>query len=489
MKLAFIGSGIGSLTTALLLSKEGFTIDIYEAESEPGGRLRYLQRGPYKIDAGPTIVLLPEMLLSILEQGGIARQELDLIKCDPLYQICFPDGTSYVKYPDVNRQKEELLRVFPQDVRYFEQFMKDMKQHYEIGDAMFLNRSFSRRSSAFHPKMLHSLFKLKAYQSVRQRAASYFSNEKLIDAYSLQTLYIGGDPMSSPGLYSLIPYSEHAHGLYYLKKGYAGLASLLKSVLEERGVRFHFNELINKIDYDASGVKGVRSEAREETYDKVIFNGELPRLYDLLGHMKKRAPSFIPSSGCFLLYYGLSTHYENKMTHQFFLPEQFLYHMKQVFKTKELPTNPSFYTFYPSAIDSTLAPEGHSVLYVLVPVPSGDGVDWEREKERFASMIEEQIEQRAFPEFKKHIVWRDVKTPLDAKADGLFEGGSFGIAPVLKQSGMFRPQMKPLPIDGLYAVGASIHPGGGIPIVMQGAKLLADEMMQKPAQWGRGELG
>ena len=73
-------------------------------------------------------------------------------------------------------------------------------------------------------------------------------------------------------------------------------------------------------------------------------------------------------------------------------------------------------------------------------------------------------------------------TPEDARQDGLYEGGSFGIAPILLQSGVFRPQLKPFDLDNVYVVGASTHPGGGIPIVMQGAKLLADYLNEESLQ-------
>ncbi|TDQ42085.1 phytoene desaturase family protein [Aureibacillus halotolerans] len=480
MSIAIIGSGIGSLTTALLLSKENISIDIYEASDRVGGRLRSLEQGDYRIDAGPTIVLLPEMLLSILEEGGLSLKEIELLPCDPLYDIHFSDGTTFTKYSDLGKQQQELMKTFPEDAASFDRFMTDMEEQYQFGKKMFLERSFSGAKDALRPQILHAFWKLKAYQTVRQRMKKYFTNPKLIDAYSLQTLYVGGNPAQSPALYSLIPYSEHAHGIYYVKGGYARLASILEKELKKRGVRFFTSTRVTNILHDEQQIRGVRVEEEDRLYDTVIYNGDLPAMQDLvsMGNMKKksRSPkSYVPSSGCFLLYYGLEKTLEAPI-HQFFMPDHFLLHMQEVFTNKRLPTDPSFYTFYPSAIDDTLAPKGHSVLYVLVPVPSSDAVDWSRETDAFVEQIEQELERRAFPGFKEAVVWRQIHTPADAKIEGLYEGGSFGIAPMLKQSGMFRPQMKPLPIHGLYAVGASIHPGGGIPIVMQGAKLLADHI-------------
>lgn len=112
---------------------------------------------------------------------------------------------------------------------------------------------------------------------------------------------------------------------------------------------------------------------------------------------------------------------------------------------------------------------------MLIPVPSGSDVKWGDEREWLDAILE-RAEALSFPGLKEATEWMEVRTPTEAEAFGLFKGGSFGIGPTLFQSGVFRPQVKPFPIDGLYAAGASIHPGGGIPIVMQGAKLAAEQM-------------
>lgn len=152
--------------------------------------------------------------------------------------------------------------------------------------------------------------------------------------------------------------------------------------------------------------------------------------------------------------------------------------MREVFQTKTIPQDPSFYTFNPSTIDPSLAPEGSSVLYMLIPVPSGDHINWEQETD-FVDKMVERLEKRGFPQLREAVVWQKVRTPNDSMREGLFEGGSFGLAPNLFQSGVFRPQVKVADVDNLYAVGASIHPGGGVPIVMQSAKLMASVLLKE----------
>lgn len=162
-----------------------------------------------------------------------------------------------------------------------------------------------------------------------------------------------------------------------------------------------------------------------------------------------------------------------------FLPDSLNKSLRDLFDRKSIPGKPSYYVFNPVMLDDTAAPEGESVLYFLIPVPAGEEIDWNTAAEPLASQVLEDAEERGFPGLGAHTVWRKIRTPADAAKEGLFGGGSFGIAPVLTQSGVFRPQSKPYNIEGLYAAGASVHPGGGVPIVMQGAKLAVHELMKE----------
>ena len=157
--------------------------------------------------------------------------------------------------------------------------------------------------------------------------------------------------------------------------------------------------------------------------------------------------------------------------------------MKDVFERKMIPEDPAFYTFHPSIIDDSLAPAGKGVLYALIPVPSDTNIDWKNETEWIEQIIN-CMENLHLPGLREAIELMEVRTPMEDELSGLYKGGSFGIAPTLSQSGVFRPQVKPYPFENLYAVGASIHPGGGIPLVMQGAKLLVDQFLADQARKG-----
>ncbi|WP_026689378.1 phytoene desaturase family protein [Alteribacter aurantiacus] len=477
MKTAIIGGGIGGLVTALYLSKDGHDVTIYEQQSDVGGRLSFVEHDGFKIDEGPTIVLLPDMIRTILQETGINPDRLEMERIDPLYPIHFPDGTTFVKWSNRENQLEEIKRVFPGEEESFLRYMDDMKDRFNKGRAAFMDRDFRDRKSFFSKANMKTLLKLKAYQSVRTQAKHYFTDTKMQDAFSLQTLYIGGAPDETPAIYSLVPFSEHYHGIWYVRGGYASLVELVTEELVKRGVKIKTNATVTEIETD--GKKGTVLHVNEErhAYDSFIVNGDFPVSRKLVSGEKK-GRSFSPSSGCLLLYLGIKGELDTDTVHQFYMGESLDENMKEIFEKRELPTDPSFYVFSPSKMDKSLAPKGYSSAYVLVPVPSGDSLS-EKEYEEYAEKIMDSLEQRMDKDIRKKLVWKKMKTPIEAKKEGLFDGGSFGLAPSLFQSGVFRPQLQPFPYSNIYAVGASIHPGGGVPIVMQGAKLLAQAIREK----------
>lgn len=475
MNIGVIGGGVGGMLSALMLAKKGYNVTIHEKASTLGGRLAFVERDGYKIDKGPTIVLLPEMIYDFLEKAGVSREEVEMIRCDPLYRMIYPDGSTFTKTSDIDAQVDEIKAVFPGEEDGFLRYLNEMRTRFIKGKKAFLEKSFINKSDFFTFENMKLLLELKAYQTVKSQASNYFKDKRLQDAFSLQTLYIGGDPSGSPAMYSLVPFSEYEHGIWYIKGGYASLISLLEKHILEEGITVNYESEVEEIIINEDSCKGIRTVNGEFYYDKVVFNGDFPLIHNLIKKKKPPKKKYKPSSGCLLLYFGLDRIYEDADVHQFFMSDDFEGHMKDVFKNGSLSEHPAIYTFHPSKIDTSLAPSGKGVLYALIPVPSGNELNW-NSKEALAEGMITLLEERGFPGLKKAIQWMEIRTPLDAEMEGLFQGGSFGIAPTLTQSGAFRPQVKPLPYNNLYAVGASIHPGGGIPIVMQGADLLVKEI-------------
>lgn len=499
-RVAVVGSGIGGLTAALLLTRQGHEVVMYERAEQVGGRVAFEEQGGYRIDRGPTIVLLPEMLLDILEEGGLPRGSLELLRCDPLYRVHFRSGRVLTKFAGAAEQAEEIDRLYPGEGKGFLRFMEDMSHLYPKGRASFLERGYKNGREFFSPANVSLMVRLRAYRSLRSAVGQYFRHEELRDAFSLQSLYIGGAPFRTPGIYTMLPYAEHAFGIWMLKGGYGTLPQIIARELEGRGVQIHTSTEVDSLMVEGGSCRGVVVQGRQITYDAVLYNGDFPYIEKLLpsGLFKRdknlagttnktsgatdkpiRHGSFTPSSGCLLIYAAVSKRWPQSQVHQFFLPDSLDSSLHEVFDRGQIPADSSYYVFNPVVLDDSAAPPGESILYFLVPVPAAPDKDWDDIAEALAGKVLRDAEKRGFPGLTASIVWRRLRTPADARKEGMYGGGSFGIAPMLSQSGVFRPQPKPYPLQGLYAAGASVHPGGGVPIVMQGARLAVQELIKE----------
>lgn len=475
MKTAIVGAGIGGLTAALLLNRQGHDVTIYEKESHLGGRLTFQSNGEYRIDQGPTIVLLPELLKEILAEAGIEQDAIELIPCDPLYDIHFADGTVYRKWRDTKKQMGEIESKFPGESFGYQRYMHQMKKVYDFGTEAFLSKIFINKRSFLSLQNIKFVLSSQSYQHVSKYLASFFNDRRLIHSYALQTLYIGGAPHQVPALYGLISYSEHAYGIWYVKGGYASIVPVLEEACRSRGVKIYKQQPVDDIVVEGKTVQGLRTNGSFQAFDHVVFNGDYPTIDRLLptNYQKKRQKQLDPSSGCVLVYLGVNRRYQDQLAHQFYLSNDFDTYMEDVVSGNEIPNDPSCYVFNPVTIDPDAAPADKSVLYMLIPVPASiDPSD--KALNRLVEDQIEKIENSSFQGLRNAIEWQSIRTPRQAEQEGLYLGGSFGVAPKINQSGGFRPQIIHPEINGLFAVGASVHPGGGIPIVMQGARLLAN---------------
>jgi phytoene desaturase len=470
VKTLIVGAGIGGMVTALYERMAGHEVLMFESKSRLGGRLAYHERGEYRVDEGPTVVLLPDMIKDILEELGLSER-VEFIQIDPLYPLHYPDGSKFLKWSNKEKQKKEIEKFFPGESGGFDKYMNDMRERYNDGKASFLDHAFLQRREFWTMGNIKTLMKLKAYQSVRKQSRKYFKSTRLQEAFALQTLYIGGSPGQTPAIYSLVPFSEHEHGIWYVKGGYAKLAEVLAEALEERGVEVRTHSRVSEIVTKGTEATGCIVNGEEIEGDRIILNAEFPAAEKLMPEPPKK--TYKPSSGCLLFYFGLNKPLDTDHVHNFYIGESLDNHMNDLFVNHRLSNDPAFYVFNPSLIDETLAPRGHGVAYVLVPVPAADKVS-RQEYITYAGKIRELLIERTDADLNEKIEWEHIRTPYEAELDGLYQGGSFGIAPTLFQSGVFRPQVKPFSYSNVYAVGASVHPGGGIPIVMHGAKVLSE---------------
>ncbi len=487
-RIAVIGAGIGGLAAAIRLATQGFDVEVFEKNDQPGGRMGRLEADGFTFDTGPSLLLMTDTYRELFSSAG--RDLDDYVKLIPLnanYRINFGDGDSLTIHRTLPELVREIERIEPGVTPRFYSFLEDACQKYRLGRSEFVERDFEGARDFFGLRNLRLLIKTRALSNYYRSISRFFRTEKLRQAFSLQTMYLGLSPFEAPAVYSLLPYTELAEdGLWFPEGGMYALIEAMERLADELDVKLHLNSLVEEVVLLKGRARGVRVGGEEIAADAVLVGADLPYAYrELLkgsadGDFRLRRRQRLEyTASAFMLYLGVEGRLEHLLHHNFYLSERYRENFEAIFRDRRLPEDPSFYAVVPSRTEPCMAPQGMESLFVLVPVPHlGGGVDWEREGLAFKEEIYGLLEDRCgITNVRDRIVYEKVRTPLDWRADyNLEEGAAFGIGHGILQVGYFRPPMVSGSVEGLYFVGASTRPGTGVPLVTIGARLVAQRI-------------
>src|SRR5829696_2789373 len=489
-RVAVVGAGMGGLAAAIRLRIMGFDVEVFEKNSQTGGRIGRLNQGGFTFDTGPTLLLMTDVYRDLFAAAGRnLDEEVDLIPLDPNYQVHFGDGDSIRISSSLPALIPELERIEPGVTPRFYRFMEDSCHKYRLGRKEFVERDFEKAGEFFSARNLRLLLKTRALSNYYRSISRYFKTEKLRQAFSFQTMYLGLSPFTAPAVYALLPYTELAEdGLHYPYGGMYELIQAIGRLAIELGVKINLNSPVEEVATSENRARGVRVNGLEAGADAVLVNADLPYAYrkllpssaseDFRWRIRKRQ-KLLYTASAFMLYLGLDRKLDHMLHHNVYLSARYNENFEQIFDERRLPDDPSFYANVPSRTNEDAAPESMEALYVLIPTPHlNDNVDWSREGDAFKERVYDLLERKAHIEdIRKHIVYEKVKTPLDWREEyNLEEGAAFGIGHGIFQVGYFRPPLASKTVRGVYFVGASTRPGTGVPLVTIGAKLAAERV-------------
>ena len=482
---------MGSLAAAIRLGAMGFDVEVFEKNDQPGGRVGRLEADGFTFDTGPSLLLMTDTYRELFSFAGRDLDDyLRLIPLNANYRVNFGDGDSLTIHRTLPELIKELERIEPGVTPRFYRFLEDACHKYRLGRSEFVERDFEGARDFFGLRNLRLLLKTRALSNYYRSVSRFFRTEKLRQAFSLQTMYLGLSPFEAPAVYSLLPYTELAEdGLWFPEGGMYSLIEAMEKLASELGVRFRFNSPVEEVVVTKGRARGVRVNGEEVGADAVLVGADLPYAYrELLKGSAdrdfglRRREKLEYTASAFMLYLGIDGKLDHMLHHNFYLSERYRENFEEIFRRRRLPQDPSFYAVVPSRTEPRMAPEGMESLFALVPVPHlGEGVDWERRGEAFAAFREKVyglLEKRCGIEnVRDRVVYEKVRTPLDWREDyNLEEGAAFGIGHGILQVGYFRPPMVSKGVEGLYFVGASTRPGTGVPLVTIGARLVAERI-------------
>lgn len=495
-----IGAGLGGLSAAIHLARDGWRVTVLEKNARCGGRMNRIEEEGFRIDTGPTLLMIPEVIQGIFAAcGRDMRDYLELRRLDPAYRVRFPDGSHLEMQGSVEAMQAEAARLAPEDAAQIPAMFAAMQRQYENARYNFIEQPFNGVGSLLRPRTLRGLAKALPLTSVYNFVARYVRDERLRQAFTFQTLYLGISPLDCPSIYALLPYIEMEFGVWFPMGGMMAVADALERLLREMGGEIYTETTVKRIMTEGHRVCGALTDSFQGAQDRfveadvVVANVDTPTAYARLlpaslrrKHTDDRLAAREYGCSAHLLYLGVRDLEGDFRHHEVLLPQDFSATLGDITKRKTVPKDPALYVCIPTRTDPALAPAGHDVVYVLTPCPHlGGSVDWEMEGPRLREKALEKLERAGLRGLRQKIVFERQFTPVDFEQQyGCYQGSAFGLSPLFMQSSYFRPQMRSEEIQGLYFTGAGTHPGGGVPIVLTSGRLAAETIRADRAALG-----
>ena len=488
--VSIIGAGPGGLASALLLAKSGVDVTVFERSSAVGGRNKVFDRDGFKFDLGPTFFHYPEVIEDIFKALGMdAHEELNLHKLDLNYRLIFGQGGQLDCTSDLEQMTQRIGELSGQDnANAFKRYVEDNRNKLAKSKAC-LQEPWNGPTDLLSKRAMRVASVLRPQRSVAKDLMKLFDDDRLMLAMSFQTKYLGMSPFNCPSLFTMLAFLEYEYGIFHPLGGLGSVSERMASIAKDLGVTFRMNEAVESVIMDGKTIKGVRTQKGAFLADRVIMNADfangMTQLFPDNVRKKwsnKKLDKKKYSCSTFMLYLGIDRTYNDLPHHQIYASANYEQNLEDIEKHHKITwDDPSVYVQNASVTDPSLAPEGCSTVYALVPVSHvHENIDWSKEKDAYRDRVLDQIEQKlGFENLRDHIVTEMVITPEDW-GDHCYRGAVFNLAHGLDQMLWRRPKNQFDEINNLFLVGGGTHPGSGLPVIYESArissKLLLDSL-------------
>ena len=486
--IVIVGAGPGGLAAAMLLSQRGFRVQVFEKQDVIGGRNAEVSLGEYRFDLGPTFLMMKFILDELFAEGGRRSSDyLQFKKLDPMYALNFPDKTLFARsHPEA--MKAEIEKHFPGEGASLDRFLKRESLRFEKLYPC-LQKPYGTLASMVSPTLLAAVPHIAAGRSLYRVLGDYFRSDELRLAFTFQSKYLGMSPWDCPGLFTMIPYTEHAHGVYHVMGGLSRISDALAQVSRQEDAEIHTSAPVSRVLVDRRRAIGVELASGEKVYcDDVVINADfghaMATLFDpaALGRYKPsalRKRKF--SCSTFMMYLGLDRTWDAEH-HMIVFARDYQKNIDAISQGRASFDDMSIYIRNSCRNDPYGAPPGHSALYILVPVANNTSkIDWQERKEEIRNYVFRTLRERTpYGDIRPHIQRELIVTPQDwERKFSVFLGATFNMAHSWKQMLYLRPHNEFEQFSNCYLVGGGTHPGSGLPTIFESARISANLICQK----------
>ena len=492
--VAIIGAGPGGLACALLLAKSGVKVTIFERSKQVGGRNKVFERDGFKFDLGPTFFHYTEVIEDIFQAIGLdAHKELKLKKLETNYRLIFGQGGMLDCTSNIEQMCERIADLSgEQNAQGFRRYLEDNRKKLEKSKQC-LQEPWFGITDLISERVIRISSVLRPHRSVAKDLMKMFDDDRLMLAMSFQTKYLGMSPFNCPSLFTMLAFLEYEYGIFHPMGGLGSVSVRMGEIAKELGVEFRMEEEVTEVILDKKTIKGVVTKNGSFYADKVVMNADFAQGMTSIFPDKvrkkwsnKKIDKKKYSCSTFMLYLGVNKTYPELPHHQIYASKDYVSNLEDIEKHHRITwEDPSVYVQNACVTDPQMAPEGCSTVYALVPVSHiHENINWDNEKEAFRDLIVDQIENKlGFENLRDNIVSEMIITPQEW-GEHCYRGAVFNLAHSLDQMLWRRPKNEFDEIKNLYLVGGGTHPGSGLPVIYESArissKLILDSLGIRP---------
>ncbi len=489
MKAIIIGAGIAGIATAIRLAAQGFNVQVFEANAYMGGKLTALEKDGFRFDAGPSLFTLPALVDELFTIAGQNPQ--DYFRYQKLTEITryfWPDGTRLTAFADQEKfftELEEKLRVPKNKAREF--FNKSARIYNATADT-FLNKSLHKTSTYLSKDVLKTLFAVRdlgLMQTMHGANSTAFSNAKFVQLLNRFATYNGSNPYAAPATLNIIPHLEHGIGAFYPDGGMHSITQSLVKLAKELGVIFRMEEPVKRILVHGKKATGVETSHGKYKADIVISNADVyPTYKNLLPGCPapQKTLEQPKSSSALIFYWGINRQFPELDLHNIFFSQDYKHEFDCIFNRQTISHDPTVYINITSKLTPAHAPAGSENWFVMVNVPANTGQNWDELINQTRENVLAKLTAQLQTKIRANIVSETILDPrsIEAKTSSHL-GALYGAASNNRFAAFLRHPNFSSHIRGLYFCGGSVHPGGGIPLCLLSAKIVAGLVQQDGA--------
>ncbi len=478
-----IGAGIGGLSAAALLAKEGYKVTVIEKNETYGGRAMVFQEKGYTFDMGPSWYLMPEIFEQFFELFGKKTSEYyKLVKLDPGYRIFFSQKEYIDITPDLEKNIQTFEKIEKGSGTKLRQYLKASEYKYKISIKEFIFKEYRSILDFVKLKYIKELNRLGLTSSISSYVNKFFKSDKLRRIMQYSIVFLGGSPQNTSAIYSLISHLDFNQGVYYPIGGIGQLTKAMYELCLELAVEFKFSTSASSIRVDNKIAKSVLTNNKEYFADQIIVNADyqfaetklLEEKYQTFAKDYWSKKVLAPSA--FIIYLGLKRKIPNISHHNLIFENDWIEHFKDIFVNMKFPEKPSYYICAPSTSDDTVAPKGSENLFILVPIPSGIS-DTEELRKIHRGKIFADLRKYLGDNFEDDIEVEKIISLNDySHLYNAYKGSALGLSHTMFQSTLWRPSHRSKKVTNLYYTGQYTNPGIGMAMCTISSQIAVNEM-------------